>query len=74
MKFLDVTEDKVGAVEGGESLELRWSEDKVTGWKSLREGECVGVSVSVFEGRDSSATDSAWDPGLIVGDDARWGR
>jgi hypothetical protein len=34
MKFLDVTDDNVGAVEGGESLELRWSEDKVTGWKS----------------------------------------
>jgi len=41
MKFLDVTDDNVvaAAVEGGESLELRWSEDKVIGWESLREGE-----------------------------------
>ena len=44
MKFLDVTDDNVLAVEGGESLELRWSEDKVIGWKSLREGEYGGVS------------------------------
>jgi hypothetical protein len=72
--FLDVTEDNVVAVEGRESLEFRWSEDKVIGWKSLGEGECGGVSVSVFEGQGSSATNPAWASGLIVGDDARWGR
>jgi hypothetical protein len=72
-KFLDVTDDNVVAVEEGESLELRWSEDKVIGRKSLREGEDGGVSESVVDGCSSSAAESAWGFDLIVGD-ARWGR
>ena len=56
-------------------MELRWSEDKAEGWKSLREGGDGGVSVSVVEGWSSSATESVWGSDfMIAGDDARWGR
>jgi hypothetical protein len=48
MKFLDVTDDNVGAaaVEGGESREFRWSEDKVIGWKSEFDRDSVGEQVA----------------------------
>ena len=42
--------------------------------KSLRKGEDDGVSVSVFDGWRSSASESVCGFDQIVGDDARWVR
>jgi hypothetical protein len=69
--YLDVTEDSAVAVEERESLELRWSEDKMAGLKRLRKGENDDVSASVVDGWRSSTTESVWGSDLIAGDDAR---
>jgi hypothetical protein len=45
-RFLDVTEDNGVTVEEGESLELRWSEDKMVGSKIEFDRDSLGEQLA----------------------------